>query len=50
MIGVASRNANRAASSLSSPRSRPAVMHTPSRLIPAISAVDCANPIPTPSL
>ena len=49
-IGVASRNAYLAASSLSRPRNRPAVIHTPSRLIPAISAVDCAKPIPTPSL
>jgi len=45
MIGVASRNANRAESLWSSPRARPAPMTTPSRLIPASNALDCATPM-----
>jgi hypothetical protein len=49
MTGVASRNANRAASSLSSPRHRPPAMVTPDRLIPASSARICVAPIKTAS-
>ncbi len=44
MIGVASRNANRAESLWSRPRARPAPIVTPSRLMPATSAVDWATP------
>ncbi len=44
MIGVASRNAKRAESLWSRPRARPAPIVTPSRLMPATSAVDCATP------
>ena len=41
---MASRNENRAASLWSNPRASPAPIVTPSRLIPATSAVDCATP------
>ena len=45
MTGVASRNANRAASSRDRPRAMPATMVTPSRLIPASRARICAEPM-----
>ena len=45
MTGVASRNANRAASSRDRPRFMPVTMHTPSRLIPASSARICDAPM-----
>ena len=45
MTGVASRKANRAASSRDSPRNMPATIATPSRLIPASSARICAVPM-----
>src|SRR3954452_24914909 len=46
MIGVASRKAKRAASSLESPASRPPPMLAPERDSPGISARACAAPIP----
>ena len=45
MIGVASRNENRAASSWSRPRLGPATIVMPDRLIPANSAAICDTPI-----
>ena len=48
MIGVASRNEKRAASSCDRPRHRPATMAMPERLIPGSSARICAEPISTP--
>src|SRR6266571_1261526 len=45
MTGVARRNANRAASSWDSPRTRPATMVAPERLIPGRSARICAAPM-----
>ena len=45
MTGVASRNANLAASSRDSPLNMPATMATPSRLMPASSARICELPM-----
>ena len=47
---MASRNANRAASSRDSPRNMPATIVTPSRLMPASSARICADPMITASI
>ena len=47
MIGVASRNAKRAASSLESPTSRPPPIVAPEREKPGISAIACAAPMPS---
>ena len=47
MTGVASRNANRAASSLDRPRVRPPTMVTPERLMPGSRARICAEPMST---
>ena len=49
MTGVASRKAKRAASSWVSPRTSPATIVTPLRLIPARSAALWATPTPTAS-
>ena len=49
MIGVASRNAKRAASSFESPASRPPPIVAPEREKPGISASACAAPTPSAS-
>ena len=46
MIGVASRKANRAASSFDSPARRPPPIVAPDREKPGISASACADPTP----
>ena len=49
MIGVASRNEKRAASSLERPVSRPPPIEAPLRENPGISAIAWAAPMPTAS-
>jgi hypothetical protein len=49
MIGVASRNEKRAASSLESPTSRPPLIVAPERENPGSNAIACAAPTPTAS-
>ncbi len=48
MIGVASRNENRAASSLLNPTSSPPPIVAPERLNPGISAMHCEMPTKNP--